>query len=628
MAPISQLRDPAGHRLWSLVVAVGIAVATWPVASLEATFGIDPSWRLALHMAVGRGLDFGDIAFTYGPLGFLELPLNVEEHTFLPALLWVALLQVGLAFLVIECSRRALTWPGAVALAFVTCRLLDEGREVLPLVAFLWAALVVQWGIPHRLGRILLPVSGALCGLGTLVKLNEGVVAIACAGVAAWWLQPGRWRALGVFAGSTLASILLLWTAMGHGLVGLLDWTVASVRVAAGYSAGLPFEDPPRAWEYPLFILVVVGVAYMAWQGWSGPSRARKIALSLLALFFVSSVFKHGFVRHDLGHTPSSFTALLVLPAAVRWGIDRGARAAAVAATAIAIAGAFVSWGVVTDVDAFGRFLDVSPRLERAGDALELAANPGDRRAAREEAKEALRDHHYIPTVVVDALRGHTVHVEPSETSIIWAYDLDWRPPPAFQDYVILGNALDRSNAEALASSDAPERILRHAGPRVDSHSPEGEGPEQLKAMICHYAPEIDVPGWLVLRRTRSRCGPERTISSLSARAGDEIPIPAPPSANDMVMARLSIGVPPLERLRSMLFKPRALPVVYYGPELRYSIPVAVAKGPLLMRAPASIAWSEYAGGLPYETVRLLNVAGSYRIDFVAVRVGSPAAAR
>ncbi len=612
-------------RWWPLAAAVLIAVVTWPAGSVTPTWGVDPSWRIALHMAVAQGVDFGDIAFTYGPLGFLNVPLNAEAHTFVPSVLWVLLLQTGLAYLMIELVRRSFGWPVAVILALVTCRLLDDSREVLPLIAFLWAALVIQWGVPGRVGRWLLPVSGVLAGMGLLIKFNEGVVALVLAGVAAWWLGPGRWRAVGVFAGAALAGVVVPWVAMGNGLAGLPDWLRASARIAAGYSSGLPYEDITRSWEYPLFIGAVGVIAWFAWQEGDAPSRARRVAILLLGVFFVFTVFKHAFVRHDLGHTPSSFTALIVVAAAVRWrDVGRTGRLAASAACGAALVATLVAQGV-TSVDAAGRFLDPRPRLERMGDVAALVVDPGERRAERERAKAAIREHHYIPLEVIAALKGHGDHVEPHDTSIVWAYDLDWDPPPVFQDYTIVTNALDRANAAALRGPDRPERILRHAGNRIDSHSPEGEGPEQLLAMICDYRPEVAVPGWLVLQPAPSRCGPERPIATVTARAGERIPIPPAPTARDMVLARLDIPVPPLERLRTALYKPRRLPEVYHGPELRYRVPVDVARGPLLMRVPPDIGWPEYAQGLPYRTVTVNHVASPFRIHFVAVRVDPPA---
>ena len=203
----------------------------------------------------------------------------------------------------------------------------------------------------------------------------------------------------------------------------------------------------------------------------------------------------------------------------------------------------------------------------------------------------------------------------------MWTYGLDWKTPPVFQDYTLVTNALDRANAEALRGPDRPERIVRHAGNRIDGHSPEGEGPEQLLAMICDYRPVVAVPGWLVLTPAPSRCGPERPLRTVRARAGGAGPIPPAPTPRDMVLARLDIPVPPLQRLRTALYKPRELPEVYYGPELHYRIPADVAKGPLLMRVPPDIGWPEYAQGLPYRTVTVNHVPSPVTIRFVAVRV-------
>jgi len=609
----------AWSRWWPLGVAAVIAFATWPVGSVTPANGLDPSWRIALHMAVAQGVDFGRIAFTYGPLGFLEAPVNAEPHTLVPAFVWIALLQVGLAYLVIESARRTLGWPVAVGLAFVTCQLLDQGREVLPLIAFLWAALVVQWDVPPRLGRVLLPVSGFVAGMGILIKFNEGVIAVALAGVAAWWLGPRRWRALGVFAASVLAGVLVCWLALGNGLTGLPRWAIASVRVAGGYSAGLPFEANGRGWEYPLFIAVVAVIGWFAWRSAEGLARPRGIGMALAGAIIGYSLFKHGFVRHDLGHSGSTFTGLIAVAAAVRWSGTLGRLAGLVACALAIVATLFLyTSGPGPSVRTL---LDPGPRIETAGSHLQLALSPERRERERDEARQALRALHAIPPSIIGALRSHTVHVDPYETSIVWAHDLEWRPVPVFQAYAIYTNALDRANAEAYASARAPERVLRHGGPRIDGHSPEGEGPEHFLAMVCEYGQQVAAIGWQVLARTPSRCGPERLLSSVMAQAGQDVPIPAAPSPEDMVVARVHVPTPLAERVRTLLYKPRNLPEVVLSNGYGYRIPAALLAGPLMTRAPATLGWIDYAGGFQFDTLRVSYVASPFRVDFVAVRV-------
>jgi hypothetical protein len=602
---------------WPFPAALLIAVMTWPVPSTVPTYGLDPSWRTALHMLVAGDVGFRDIAFTYGPLGFLEIPVNAEPFTLFPALLWTLLLQIGLAWLLIECLRRALPAWATLVVAYLACRLLDDGREVLPAIALLWVGLTVQWGVPARVGRVLLPISGLIAGAAILIKINQGSAAVVLGGIAAWWLGPRGMRALGIFAASVVAGVLVPWAILGNGVKGIGDWLVASVRVAAGYSAGLPFEDPSLSWEYPLFISVMAVLAYCVFQGSDAPGLAPRLAMLGAAAIFAFATFKHGFVRHDLGHSPSSFTALIPLSPSLRRQPFPPSPAACIAACAMAIVGAVVTHGG-TDAGGVADIVNPSQRVAHAGDALALAVSPSRRADEREEARVRLQRHHFVPLAVLDAVRGRSVHVGPYETSLAWAHELDWQPLPAFQDYVIVSNALDRGNADALRSDRAPERILRHAGARIDGHSAEGEGPEQLLAMICVYREVLGAPGWQVLARATPRCGPERPISSVTADAGERITVPAAPRPNDLVLARVQVHVPLLERLRSAAFKPAAVPLLYFGPELLYRVPAAVARGPLLMRTPAAgIGWSDHVAAGPNEPLQ------PYRVDLDTLSLAS-----
>lgn len=604
---------------WPLPVGIAIAAITWPVVSLVPTNGLDPSWRIALHMAAARGIDFGDIAFTYGPLGYLAVPLNAEPGTLVPALAWMAVLQAGLASLVIVAARRSFPWPVAVALAFVTCQLLDEGREVLGLIAFLWAALVVQGDVPTRVARYLLPLSGAVAGLGVLIKLNEGIVVALLLAVAAWWQPPGRWRALGVYAGAFVASVVVLWVATGNGIAGLPRWMSASIQVAGGYSGGLLFEDPTRGWEYPVFIILVSWLAWFGWLSSAALSRARRVGLGILGALFAFGLFKHGFVRHDLGHSGSTFTALLVAVAAVRWRGVSGRLAGAVGAVAL----------IVTVLGVYGAgagpspatLLDPSDKMQRFADDLRLAVSPARQERMREEARAALVALHGVPPAVLAALDDHTVHVDPYETSVVWAYGLRWRPLPSFQDYVVYTRGIDRRNADALAGSDAPQRILRVAVARIDGHAPEGEGPEQLLAMICDYRQQVAVGGWQVLRKAPDRCGPEHLLASVQANAGQSVLVPRPDGVDRLVVARIHLSQPLGSRLRNILFKPRAVPQIVLGGTYGFRIPAALAGGPVLIRVPASVGWSTYAAGYSYDTLVLTDVPSPYRVDFLSIPV-------
>ncbi len=74
-----------GPRIFLVIFAIYALTLTVPYG--YAGLGLDPSWNLGINMLISRGAIFGqDVAFTYGPLGFLNyrvLPENYSVYTLL-----------------------------------------------------------------------------------------------------------------------------------------------------------------------------------------------------------------------------------------------------------------------------------------------------------------------------------------------------------------------------------------------------------------------------------------------------------------------------------------------------------------------------------------------------------------
>ena len=89
-----------------------------------------------------------------------------------------------------------------------------------------------------------------------------------------------------------------------------------------------------------------------------------------------------------------------------------------------------------------------------------------------------------------------------------------------------------------------------------------------------------------MLARQPGRCGPERPIGSATVEGGHPVVVPAPPVANDLVVARLHIRSSLPQRLRAALYRPSRLAQITIDGH-SYRLIVATASGPLLLRAPA-----------------------------------------
>src|SRR3990172_4967501 len=78
------LLEKTKHRKYLEFILVPIIILTlgiWTMPGLleSPTFGLDPSWRIGLNMAMMKNFQFGrDIVFTSGPLGYIVQPTFVD----------------------------------------------------------------------------------------------------------------------------------------------------------------------------------------------------------------------------------------------------------------------------------------------------------------------------------------------------------------------------------------------------------------------------------------------------------------------------------------------------------------------------------------------------------------------
>ncbi|MGH2956187.1 MAG: hypothetical protein ACRDL6_04240, partial [Solirubrobacterales bacterium] len=283
--------------------------------------------------------------------------------------------------------------------------------------------------------------------------------------------------------------------------------------------------------------------------------------------------------------------------------------------------------------------------LESAETAFEDARtflDPGERDRAREEARASLAERYGLDHKAISLLRNETVHVDPIEVSLAWAYGLDWTPLPVFQAYSTYTSDLDEANAESLASAEGPSRIVRYAGipgtppgqldPRVsiDGRFAAYDAPAQSLAMLCNYRSLLVTPLYQILGKTNDRCGEPRPTGSATPRYGEEVTVPRPSRPDQLVFARVE-GLAPsgIERLRTLLYRAKPRYVIFNGSE-RFRIVPETARDGLLLRAdsrvdfPGEFALAPGAGTVSFERDSGPLAGGDeLRVDFYSLPVGS-----
>lgn len=545
------------RRGTAIIVAI-VALVSWPVHFITIETGLDPSYKAALTMAANEGLVFGrDLIYTFGPLGYLNVPFAADAwHTVL-AIVVAALFHVALAALVVVLMRRA--FDGFATLLLASALLFVVGYPmsgISQVVVYLFAlgaiALVLTPGARCTTWEVV--TVGVVLGLVVLVKVDTVLLLVLAAGTVAFtsWAADGVRAAvtdLAVLGASALVAVVGGWIVTGQPIGELGEWIRASWEVTLGYNAAMGTEDTlGSSWQLQYVAAVVVAVVYLWWTARAGvlrgTTRAAVLAVVAFALF---AVFKSGFVRHDDGHVQRYFTMTALLPVALLplWGRWR-----AVVATTVSVVLMFV----------FGAYLaGVRDHLDGLEESARFIVSSGYRDNRVDAGRNLLRAQYALPDDVRSELEGHTVHVDPYETAVAHAYpDLDWHPAPVFQSYLAFTPYLDDRNAAFLRGDDRPERLLRRPTQTIDQRFPRFESPAAMLEVICRYREVATGGEWQVLAAEPDRCGELEALEQHEVRLGDTIEVPQLDDA--IVVARFSgLADGPVDRVRGLLHKPREL---------------------------------------------------------------------
>ena len=248
---------------WPVAAALAVAAAAWQTRSLvpDVTAGVDTSWQVALHLTALRGVHFGSaFTWTYGPLGFLLLPLAVSGWTLAASFLFTAAVQVVLAYLVIRRGRLIAGAVVGVVLAYLVLALPIANGDGLLLIVLLLTidALETPDG---RLARAYPFACGIAAGLAALTKTNDGGTAflIVVTATVALWLT-GRRRALWAIP-VIAATFLAGWVLAGESLSAIPEWTRLSLSLIAGYGAAMQYEaGVPHAYVYAGAVVAMIAL--------------------------------------------------------------------------------------------------------------------------------------------------------------------------------------------------------------------------------------------------------------------------------------------------------------------------------------------------------------------------------
>jgi hypothetical protein len=410
---------------------------------------------------------------------------------------------------------------------------------------------------------------------------------------------------------TSILVFVVLWLASGNSLTDIPEWWRLSLSLVTGYAAAMQSEQHGLHNDSAFAALALLPLTVASWSAALRLPRRVAGATVLIVAGVCFATFKESFVRHDVTHAPAFFGSAAVVLAC----LGPGGRARSAAGSA----------GLALVVFALSGHSPVEPWVS----ARHLVAQVGDtvdssrRHEVIEQSRAGERRSYDVPPVVLRALRGRTVHVDPWEVSAISAYDLRWRPLPVPQSYSAYTSVLDERNASFLASTQAPQRILRESPTElVNGRDRSLEAPATYRAIVCDYRQLLATTRWQVLAHD-PRCGAPRHLATVAAAAGQPVTVPEA-RADELVVAHVDLHDSLVNRVRGLVYKPHDAVVSLSGGPFT-AVASDVVRDGIVVHVPGSAGFDpRFGGAIDWRTIAAGGLSGSITFSFDAIPVHSP----
>lgn len=547
--PTRTSQSTPGHRvpraaLWS-AAALLVFVGAFPGSAVPGGSFLDGDWVVALnHLALGT---FGrDVAFTYGPLGFLLYPAISTTHVVLAVVLRCIVLSGLAAWVMFRGSTTDRVIFVVVQLGAVRLGLTFEYQLLVP------ALLLAARSLEQR-GRGE-ATWAALAGLALFIKFSLGI-ALAAIVATAWSVRLLRdrtraIRGVALAAGVGIAAVLITASVGLERTTDLAQWIRRSLEMAGGFSEAMSLDSdvPARGMTAVMaagIILALVALGYLGVRRGSFPGR-----VALLSAGPAFLAFKHAFVRQDVWHTTLYFPFLLSVAAAA--GLVATTRAerllCRIAVTVMAgfsLAVAYVYHHVPPEpVPALARSLVGLDGAEHLRGWLDLDAR-------RNESTDKLAPNN--PPMLPVVLGGRALGVVPYRIAFCVAPHVTCTPNPTLQTFAAYTAGLDQWSSDHYLGERAPPFVLLHPE-GIDGRSPALDNPSLWRALLAAYrvAPRQVGVALLLERRPSFVHSGLVEVNRLPLPVGEWIPVPDMPGP---LYASIALDPTWLGRIQRIVFR-------------------------------------------------------------------------
>ncbi len=580
-----------------------------PLAVRQIGTDLDPSWVFGLNYAHAKGLVWGrDVAFTYGPWGFLAVPVrlgaNIDVAVVCQALAWLAALP-PLWYLL---GRRAklpgvllFAWSSGFAHATIANFTCDEYLGFLSLLYLAAAYLTTRWIVP-------LVTGGFIAAVAMMIKFSTGVFcAVAVLSFPATFLLRRLrqlWQSLAIAVAVLSIAFTGLYLTHNLSVATMFTFLRLSVDISDAYTVSQALYTVPELSIAALYL--TIGYVLLSVLLFVFRDRAARFSLVLVLPLFIA--FKHGFVRSDT-HVGFYFSiggfliGLMCLVAEFRparqW-IVFGVLGIGLPVLLLqpSLAKVLV-WHdpILAGVRALPAELKVLkvPELKRALAAQEAALVVADR----------------LPPDLLQRVGKSSISVFPYELAYGPANDLTLVLMPLLQTYIAASASLDEWNARLFEDNARRPDFLLMEWKSIDYRHPLYDVPATFLAIYKWYDFDSGYAQRILLRkRLQPRFRDLRQLGAAHQVPADSAEIP---QSSHPVVGSIQLSLTLAGRLSKLFWKVPEVDVRSTGAHGSYWDSRA---------APAALASAGPANFMPFSLEGVKNLTERNQVDTRVTHIG------
>jgi hypothetical protein len=480
---------------------------------------LDAAWSMVLVHIHRQGLQLGrDVAFTYGPFGFLVSNVYFDRVP-LFKILWESAGKFALAATLVSIGAglRGARFP-AYGLALILSAL------IMPDSAFSYATFLLGIFWVLHLDAKPWQTTWAVIWMAflSLVKFNyciEACVAVVLASISMSFR--GQWlKALLIIAGYVAVS-LIFWTIAGQRIVSIPAYLSASWEISSGFLTAMALNQASATTWFLGLVLWLMFIAY-GFELLRNENLKSRTWLLFYAGFIWFALWKYGFGRADYGHTALFFLNLLPLAVALPACFQSRPHW-----TFFDLAPVLCLIGVWSSSSEF--LHDLPQKFVRCVHAAPGQIFRPERQAQRFADAERSDQKLHAQPVLASAVGRETIDAINFVQDELLRTRLNYQPRPIFQSYVAYTPSLLQRNLRFYQSSSAPQFVFAKLQ-SIDGRYRAQEDSLLLAELPRRYFAVLRAADYTLLRRKPVQPeydSPRKVISRRPVVFGEEVTLPA-----------------------------------------------------------------------------------------------------